>query len=86
MLQPGENYVQKVISAYSDMGTAIRKIIHFVLRCPTTEDMFPGNHARMYNFIYTVLADDEETPRHIQPLRILHSSGHLYKDGQVSSR
>jgi len=66
-----ENYVQKVISAYSDMGTAIRKNIPFVLHRPTTEDMFPDTDVRMYNFVPTVLAEDEETPP-----RILDTTSH----------
>jgi hypothetical protein len=60
-----ENYVQKVISAYSDMGTAIRKNIPFVLHRPTIEDMFPDIDVRMYNFVPTVLAEDEEAPPRI---------------------
>jgi len=66
-----ENYVQKVISAYSDMDTAIRKNIPFVLHRPTTKEMFPDTDVRMYNFVPTVLADDEETPP-----RILDTSSH----------
>ena len=66
-----KNYVQKVISAFSDMDTAIRKSIPFVLHRPTTEDMFPDTDVLMNNFGPTVLAEDEETPP-----RILDTTSH----------
>ena len=50
-----ENYVQKVISAYSESH----------LHRSTTEDMFPETDVRMYNFIPTVLDEHEETPPRI---------------------
>ena len=50
-----ENYVQKVISAYSESH----------LHRPTTEDMFPETDVRMYNFIPTVLDEHEEAPPRI---------------------
>jgi hypothetical protein len=64
-MSPPENYVQKVISAYSEMGTAIRKNKPFVLHRPTTEDMFPETDVRIFNFMPTLLDEDEETPPRI---------------------
>jgi hypothetical protein len=63
-----DNYVQKVISAYADMGTAIRKNIPFVLHRPTTEDLFPETDVRMYHFIPSALNDGEVelTPRTLE--------------------
>ena len=51
-----DNYVQKVISAYADMDTAIRKNIPFVLHRPTTEDLFPE----------TDDGEEEPTPRTLE--------------------
>jgi len=59
-MSPPENYVQKVISAYSEMGTAIRKNKPFVLHRRTTKDMFPETDVRIFNFIPTLLDEDEE--------------------------
>ena len=47
----------KVISAYSDMGTAIRKNIPFVLHHPTTADLFPGTDLSMYHYVPVVPHD-----------------------------
>ena len=71
---------QKVISAFSNVGTAIRKNIPFVLHRPTTEDMFPDTDVRMYNFVPTILAEDEEAPP-----RILDTTSHSAYTGMAVS-
>ena len=67
-----DHHVHKVISDYSDMGTAIRKNIPFILHHPTTADLFPGTDVRMYNYVPVVPHD----PLDHAPLPLLDATSH----------
>jgi len=70
-----DHHVHEVISAYSDMGTAIRRNIPFVLRRPSTEDLFPGTLFRMYN-LAPVVPYDPLDPLNDAPLPALDAASH----------